>query len=85
MCLCRWPHTPVWPGITLTNPLRFRDLVLLNNQTNSEENGVYQVINLGNESEPWQLRRYGLADTTAELPVGFTNLYREMVTLQENI
>ncbi len=62
------PGTPVFGGITLTNPLRFRDLVLLTGQTNAEENGVYQVINLGNQSEPWQLRRYGLADTTAELP-----------------
>ena len=53
-----------------TNPLRFRDLVLLTGQTNTEENGVYQVINLGSQSEPWQLRRYGMADTTAELPVG---------------
>ena len=53
-----------------TNPLRFRDLVLLSNQTNAEENGVYQVISLGNESTPWQLRRYGLAETTSELPVG---------------
>ena len=50
------------------NPLRFRDLVLLSNQTNKLENGVYQIINLGNQSQPWQLRRYGLADTTAELP-----------------
>ena len=30
-----------------TNPLRFRDLVLLSNQTNAEENGVYQVSVLG--------------------------------------
>jgi hypothetical protein len=59
-----------------TNPLRFRDLVLLSNQTNANanENGVYQVINLGNESTPWQLRRYGLAETTSELPVG-TRIY----------
>ena len=57
-----------------TNPLRFRDLVLLSNQTNAEENGVYQVISLGNESTPWQLRRYGLAETTSELPVG-TRVY----------
>jgi len=62
--------TPVFGGINADNPLRFRDLVLLTNQANTEENGVYQVINLGNQSEPWQLRRYGLADTTAELPVG---------------
>ena len=53
-----------------TNPLRFRDLVLLNQQANAEENGIYQIVNLGNESEPWQLRRYALAETTAELPVG---------------
>ena len=53
-----------------TNRLRFRDLVLLTGQTDEKENGVYQVINLGSQSEPWQLRRYGLADTTAELPVG---------------
>ena len=57
-----------------TNPLRFRDLVLLANQTNAEENGVYQVFSLGNESTPWQLRRYGLAETTSELPVG-TRVY----------
>lgn len=57
-----------------TNPLRFRDLVLLSNQTNPEENGVYQVISLGNQSTPWQLRRYGLAETTSELPVG-TRVY----------
>ena len=59
-----------------TNPLRFRDLVLLSNQTNAnaQENGVYQVINLGNESTPWQLRRYGLTETTSELPVG-TRVY----------
>ena len=50
------------------NPLRFRDLVLLTGQTNAEENGVYQIFNLGSQSEPWQLRRYALADTTAELP-----------------
>ena len=56
------------------NPLRFRDLVLLSNQTNAEENGVYQVFSLGNESTPWQLRRYGLAETTSELPVG-TRVY----------
>ncbi len=53
-----------------TNPLRFRDLVLLNQQANAEENGVYQIVSLGNASEPWQLRRYALAETTAELPVG---------------
>ena len=57
-----------------TNPLRFRDLVLLSNQTAAQENGVYQVINLGNASTPWQLRRYGLAETTSELPVG-TRVY----------
>ena len=57
-----------------TNPLRFRDLVLLSNQTNLNENGVYQVISLGNQSTPWQLRRYGLAETTSELPVG-TRVY----------
>ena len=57
-----------------TNPLRFRDLVLLSNQTNPQQNGVYQVINLGNQSTPWQLRRYGLAETTSELPVG-TRVY----------
>ena len=57
-----------------TNPLRFRDLVLLSSQTSAEENGVYQVINLGNASTPWQLRRYGLAETTSELPVG-TRVY----------
>lgn len=53
-----------------TNPLRFRDLVLLNQQTNAAENGIYQIISLGNESSPWQLRRYALAEATSELPVG---------------
>jgi hypothetical protein len=62
--------TPVFGGINADNPLRFRDLVLLTGQTDAKENGVYQVINLGNQSQPWQLRRYGLADTTAELSVG---------------
>ena len=57
-----------------TNPLRFRDLVLLSNQTLAEENGVYQIMNLGNASTPWQLRRFGLAETTSELPVG-TRVY----------
>ena len=67
--------TASFGGLDATNnPLRFRDLVLLSNQTNQEENGVYQVINLGNASTPWQLRRYGLAETTSELPVG-TRVY----------
>ena len=62
-------------GLDATNnPLRFRDLVLLSNQTNAEENGVYQIIDLGNASTPWQLRRYGLAQTTSELSVG-TRVY----------
>ena len=75
--------TPVFGGINADNPLRFRDLVLLTGQTDAEENGVYQIINLGSQSEPWQLRRYGLAIPQPTFSP-FTNLC-EMVTPQVNL
>ena len=48
--------------------LRVRDSVLLTNQSDPAQNGLYQVMSLGSSTTPWSLRRLGFADTTAELP-----------------
>ena len=48
--------------------LRVRDSVLLTNQSDAKQNGLYQVMSLGSTTTPWSLRRLGFADTTAELP-----------------
>lgn len=49
--------------------LLVRDLVVLRNQSNANENGLYQIMNVGSRLQPWQLRRVPFADTTAELAV----------------
>ena len=49
-------------------PLRVRDTILLVNQVNQYENGLYQVVSLGSTTTAWSLRRLGFADTTSELP-----------------
>ncbi|MEO1992876.1 MAG: hypothetical protein ABGW78_13135, partial [Pirellulales bacterium] len=61
----------VFPGDSLRNDagdglLRVRDIVLLRGQTNQEENGLYQIAQLGSTTTPFVLRRVALADTTAE-------------------
>ncbi len=55
----------VFPGLG-GSPLRVRDLVLLRGQTNSWQNGLYQVTQLGSSTTPWRLTRVSRADTTAE-------------------
>ena len=50
-----------------------RDLVLLRNQANPIENGLYQLMQLGGPLTPWQMRRVPTADTTAEL-IANTNI-----------
>ncbi len=67
----------VFPGDSLRNDagdglLRVRDIVLLRGQTNQEENGLYQIAQLGSTTTPFVLRRVALADTTAEFA---TNAY----------
>jgi hypothetical protein len=57
-------------GLSPANPLRTRDLVLLANQDVAKQNGIYQIVSLGNASQGWQLRRIASADMTAEFPVG---------------
>ena len=49
--------------------LLVRDLVVLKDQANKFENGLYQIMNVGSRLQPWQLRRVPFADTTAELAV----------------
>ena len=55
----------VFPGLG-GSPLRVRDLVLLRGQANSNENGLYQITQLGSGSTPWRLTRVSRTDTTAE-------------------
>jgi hypothetical protein len=46
-----------------------RDLVLVKDQGNAEENGVYVVVSTGTTRTPWLLARWDGADTSAELVV----------------
>ncbi len=55
----------VFPGLG-GSPLRVRDLVLLRGQSNANENGLYQISQLGSTTTPWRLTRVSGADTTAE-------------------
>jgi hypothetical protein len=50
--------------------LRVRDTILLTNQGQKSENGLYQIMSLGGSgTDGWELRRVPAADTTAEFPV----------------
>ena len=65
------PVVDIFPGFggTEGEDLRVRDVVLLVNQTNAHENGLYQIMDLGSDISPWVLRRSGLADQTTNFPV----------------
>ena len=57
----------VFPGFgTNEATFRTRDLILLKDQTDLVQNGLYQVMSIGSASAPWQLRRVPGADTTAD-------------------
>ena len=51
--------------------LRVRDEVLVKNQGNGEENGVYTIVSLGTATSRWSLVRSADLDTTAELRTAF--------------
>ncbi|MEI6538890.1 MAG: hypothetical protein WCO86_05095 [Planctomycetota bacterium] len=56
-------------GIDGVSTLRIGDLLLLKDQGNGEENGIYQIVDLGSTSRQWRLVRAAAFDTTAELAV----------------
>ena len=56
-------------GIDGVSTLRIGDLLLLKDQGNGEENGIYQIVDLGSTSRQWRLVRAAAFDTTAELTV----------------
>lgn len=47
--------------------LRVRDVILVKDQGNPNENGIYQIVDVGSSSRPWVLARHSSYDTTAEL------------------
>jgi hypothetical protein len=59
------PGRLVLDGVAVT----VRDLVLLKDQGNPEENGVYSVVSVGTARTPWLLARWDGADTSVELAV----------------
>jgi hypothetical protein len=50
--------------------MRVGDRVLVKDQSNPWENGIYAVTNPGNSGTAWRLTRTNDADTTAEFPAG---------------
>ena len=58
---------PVVDGVQLTTSNGTRG-ILVKNQTNSFENGRYNLTTLGDASNPWVLTRCGLCDESDEIP-----------------
>jgi hypothetical protein len=56
-------------GIDGIKTLAARDLILVKNQGNPNENGIYQIVDIGSATRPWVLARSSAFDTTAELTV----------------
>jgi hypothetical protein len=53
-----------------TIALTTNDRVLVKNQTNSSQNGIFRVVNPGSASVPWTLVRDVDADISSEMPSG---------------
>ena len=54
-------------GIDGIKNIQARDIILLKDQGNESENGIYQVIDVGSPTRPWNLARQASFDTTAEM------------------
>lgn len=59
---------PQIDGITLSSTTPGQNGVLVKNQTNSAQNGRYNLTQVGNGSTPWVLTRCGLCDQADEIP-----------------
>jgi len=58
---------PVIDGVQLSTANGFRG-ILVKNQTNSFQNGRYNLTTLGDENTPWVLTKCSLCDTADEIP-----------------
>lgn len=67
-------------GITIN----LNDRVLVKNQLDQIENGIYVLINEGNDSTPWHLQRSGDADAAEEIEGGSFTFIQEGITNAEN-
>jgi hypothetical protein len=59
---------PEIDGVTLSSITPGSNGVLVKNQTNPEENGRYNLTQVGDVSNPWILTRCGLCDQSSEIP-----------------
>lgn len=57
-------------GIDGVRTLRVRDEILVKDQGNGEENGIYTIVSLGSATSRWSLVRSSDLDTTAEMRAG---------------
>lgn len=53
------------------------DRVLIAQQTNGYQEGIYRVVSLGSAGSPWQLQRTTDCDTASEMVVGASTLITE--------
>ena len=54
-------------GIDGIKNIQVRDIILLKDQGNESENGIYQVVDVGSSTRPWNLVRQASFDTTSEM------------------
>jgi len=63
---------PEIDGVTLTSTTPGENGVLVKDQTDAAENGRYNLIQVGDASNPWILERCSLCDESSEIPGSFT-------------
>jgi hypothetical protein len=63
---------PTIDGVTLTSTFVGENGVLVKNQSNSAQNGRYNLTQVGDASNPWILTRCGLCDESSEIPGIYT-------------
>jgi hypothetical protein len=63
---------PEVDGITLSSVVPGQNGVLVKNQSNPEQNGRYNLTQVGDSENPWILTRCGLCDESSEIPGIYT-------------
>jgi hypothetical protein len=63
---------PEVDGITLSSIVPGQNGVLVKNQSNPEQNGRYNLTQVGDSENPWILTRCGLCDESSEIPGIYT-------------
>jgi hypothetical protein len=65
------PSAPIYGATQTDRPWAAGDLILVKNQANAFENGLYEVTQPGNGSTPWILTRQRFVDEADEIPSSY--------------